>query len=60
MGGTSGEKMSDWVSALPLQPGGNLSWACAGEPLSLDEAASARPQDYCDVALVDRVIVMAP
>jgi hypothetical protein len=55
------ERLFDFIGSMPLGAGhgdGNLTWACAGERLSLEEAnaSSARPQSYCDSMLTDRVI----
>jgi len=57
------EKMYNWVGSMPLgnndgHGDGNLTWACAGEHMALDDAVASRtrPSDYCDEALTDRVI----
>jgi hypothetical protein len=65
LSGTDGnsEKMYNWVGSMPLGNNDghgdtNLTWACAGDKLSLDEAKAENvaAQSYCDDALTDRVI----
>ena len=57
------ERMQDWVGALPLDAsragGTNLTWACAGDRLFLDNATAedASPDSYCDALLTGRVIM---
>jgi len=63
MSGSDGisERLFDWVGSMPLGGGHgdtNLTWACAGDHMTLAEAISseAKPQSYCDSSLTDRVI----
>lgn len=59
------ERLFDFVGSMPLGAGhgdSNLTWACAGVQLTLEEAneTQAKPHSYCDSALSDRVIYASP
>mmetsp|Transcript_29144 Transcript_29144/g.37599 ORF Transcript_29144/g.37599 Transcript_29144/m.37599 type:complete len:443 (-) Transcript_29144:229-1557(-) len=65
MSGSDGlsEKLYNWVGSMPLgnndgHGDSNLTWACAGDRMTMDEveATDPKPHSYCDSALTDRVI----